>query len=199
MQEPLEFIHSYLRERKQWIKVGTYYSTWKSIKCGVPQGSILGPLLFNIFLNDIFYFIRSVSIANYADDNTPCDTENNVKSLLKTLEFETNLLLGWFRITEMKPNEDKWHLLVINQENVSVTLGNENISCSSTVELLGIKIDDKLNFNEHVSKLCRKRNQKLHALARISKYMSKDKLKLIMKAFITSHSNYAPLINMDVP
>ena len=69
----------------------------------------------------------------------------------------------------MKPNEDKCHLLVINQENVSVNFGNENIPCSSTVDLLGIKIDYKLNFNEHVSKLCKKGNQKLHALARVSK------------------------------
>ena len=192
-KESLEFINSYLKERKQSTKVGTYYSTWKSIKCGVPQGSILDPLLFNIFLNDIFYFIRSVYIANYADDNALYATENNVKSLLKTLELETNLLLDWFKINERKPNEDKCHLLVINQENVSVTLGNENISCSATAELLGIKIDDKLNFNEHVSTLCKKGNQKLHALARIPKYMSKDKLKLIMKAFIISQFNYAPL------
>ena len=90
----------------------------------------------------------------------------------------------------MRPNEDKCHLLVINQENLS---GNEDISCSSTVDLLGLKIDDKLNFNEHVSKLCKKGNQKIKALARISKYMNKDKLKLIMKAFITSQFYYAPL------
>ena len=166
---------------------------WNSIKLGVPQGSILGPLLFNIFLNDIFYFIRDVSIANYADDNTPYTTEKNITSLLETLEGETNILIDWFRINEMKPNEDKCHLLVINQENISVNLGNENIPCSSTVDLLGIKIDYKLNFNEHVSKLCKKGNQKLHALARVSKYMSKDKLRLIMRAFITSQFSYAPL------
>ena len=56
-----------------------------------------------------------------------------------------------------------------------------------------MKIDNKLNFNEHVSKLCKKGNQKLHALARISKYTSKDKLRLMMRAFITSQFNYAPL------
>ena len=192
-KESLEFIRSYLKERKQRTKVGSYYSTWKSIKFGVPQGSILGPLLFNIFINDIFYFISDISIANYADDNTPYTTEKSITSLLETLEVETNVLLDWFRTNEMGPNEDKCHLLVINQENVSVTLGNEDISCSSTVDLLGIKIDDKLNFNEYVSKLCKKGNQKLHALVRISKYMNKDKLKLIMKAFITSQFNYAPL------
>ena len=73
----------------------------------------------------------------------------------------------------------KCHLLVINhQEDVHVKLGNEQIEGSSSVDLLGIKIDNNLNFNEHVSKLCKKGNQKLHALARISKYLSKDKLKI---------------------
>ena len=154
--ESLEFIYNYLKERKQRTKVGSYYSSWKSIKLGVPQGSILGPLLFNIFLNDIFYFITDISIANYADDNTPYTTKNSITPLLETLEVETNTLLDWFRNNEMKPNEDKCHLLVINQENISVNVGKENISCSSSVDLLGIKIDDKLIFNEHVSKLCKK-------------------------------------------
>ena len=192
-QESLEFIRSYLNDRKQRTKIGTCYSTWKQIKVGVPQGSILGPLLFNIFLNDIFYFIMDIDIANYADDNTPYTTDINITSLLETLENETNVLLNWFRVNEMKPNEDKCHLLVINHENVSVNLGTENITCSSSVNLLGIQIDDKLDFNEHVSKLCKKGNQKLHALARISKFLNKDKLKLIMRTFITSQFNYAPL------
>ena len=114
-------------------------------------------------------------------------------SLLETLEMETNVLLYWFRVNEMKPNEDKCNLLVINHENVSVNLGSENISCSSSVDLLGIQIDDNLNFNAHVSKLCKKGNQKLHVLARISKFLNRDKLKLIMKTFITSQFSYAPV------
>ena len=122
-------------------------------------------------------------------------TDKNITSSLETLEIETNDLLHWFRVNEMKPNEDKCYLLVINQENISVNFGNQNISCSSTVDLLGIKIDDKLYFNEHVSKLCKKGNQKFHALARISKYLSKEKLKLFLKSFITSQFNY----DMDVP
>ena len=119
-------------------------------------------------------------------------TDINTTSLLETLETETNVLLDWFRVNEMKPNEDKCHLSVINHENITVNLGSENITCSSSVDLLGIQIDE-LNFNEHISKLCKKGNQKLHALARINKFLNKDKLKFIMKTFITSQFNYAPL------
>ena len=81
-------------------------------------------------------------------------------------------MLQWFQLTEMKSNEDKCHLLVANNTEVSVTLGNEDILASSSVELLGVKIDNNLNFREHVSKLCKKGNQKLHALARISKFLN---------------------------
>ena len=93
----------------------------------------------------------------------------------------------------MKANDDKCHLLVANQENVSVTLGNEIIEATDSVELLGVTIDKNLDLTEHVSNLSKKGNQKLHALARISKYLSKDKLKIIMKTFIRSQFNYCPL------
>ena len=113
---------------------------------------------------------------------------------MEKLENETSILLEWFNNNEMKSNEDKCYLLFVNQqENVSVKLGDETIAGSTTVDLLGVKIDNMLHFNEHVSKLCKKDNQKLHALARISKYLSKDKLRIIMKTFITSQFNYCPL------
>ena len=189
----LEFVNNYLKERKQRTKVSGSYSTWRELKFGVPQGSILGPLLFNILINDIFHFINKTKMANYADDNTIYSVDDNVTNLLKTLETETNLVLKWFRINEMKANDDKCHLLVANQENVSVTLGNEIIEATDSVEILGVTIDKNLDLNEHVSNLCKKGNQKLHALARISNYLSKDKLKIIMKTFIQSQFNYCPL------
>ena len=75
----------------------------------------------------------------------------------------------------------------------SVKLGGKVITNDQSVELLGVKIDKNLNFTEHVTKLCKKGSQKLYAFSRISKYLSKDKLKILMKSFITSQFNYCPL------
>ena len=196
-QDALKFIRSYLKDRKQRTKVGTAFSKWLEIKYGVPQGSILGPLLFNIFLNDLFFFIKDIYLANYADDNTTYATNKDISILLKTLEEETSILLNWFTNNEMKPNTDKCHLIVANRTDLtSVTLGNEVITAEKSVDLLGVKIDHNLNFTEHVTKLCKKGSQKLHALARVSKYLSKEKLRLLMKTFVTSQFNYCPLIWM---
>ena len=112
------------------------------------------------------------------------------------METETNLVLKWFRTNEMKSNDDKCHLLVANQENVSVTIGNEIMQATNSVELLDVKIDKNLDLNEYVNNLCKKGNQKFHALARISKYLSQDKLNIIMKTFIQSQFNDCPLIWM---
>ena len=192
----LKFIYDYLRNRKQRTKVGNFYSLWRELIHGVPQGSILGPLLFNIFLNDIFYFLDKSRMANYADDNTIYSVDENVEKLLDLLKNETSTVLKWFKTNEMKSNSDKCHLLVATNDNVSVNIETEIIESSNSVELLGIKIDNKLNFNDHVSNLCKRGNQKLHSLARISKYLCHNKLKLLMKTFIESQFNYCPLLWM---
>ena len=195
-ENALLFIKDYLTNREQRTKVNGSFSSWLKVKQGVPQGSILGPLLFNIFINDMFFFLKDTKIANYADDSTLYATNVTTESLLKKLECETSTILDWFRLNEMKPNHDKCHLIVCNHDNLSVKLGEEEIKSINSVKLLGITIDKDLNFSSHVSELIKKGNQKLHALARISNYLSEDKLRILMKTFIQSQFNYCPLVWM---
>ena len=195
-KEAIEFIRTYLKDRKQRTKVNKAFSLWLELKYGVPQGSILGPLLFNIFINDLFLFVKDSKLANYADDNSIYAVENDVKDLLKVLETETTEVLKWFEINEMKPNADKCHLIICNKSECSVSLENNIIESEKTVELLGITLDNNLKFSNHVTKLCTRANQKLHALARISKFMTEDKLRILMKAFVISQFNYCPLVWM---
>ena len=197
----LTFLYDYMENRKQRTKVDGSYSSWGNLKKGVQQGSILGPLLFNIFINDIFYFVNKSKLANFADDTTVYATEDNILKVLELLKDESTVVLEWFKVNEMKSNNDKLHLIVNNtNKNYSSTgciyMQNQFIESEDTVKLLGITIDSKLNFNEHVTNLIKKGNQKFHALARISQYLCEDKLRLIMRTFIESQFNYCPLIWM---
>ena len=192
----LAYIYSYLTDRRHRTKVNNYFSSWADIHAGIPQGSILGPLLFNIYVNDIFFFTTE-KLANYADDNTPYVTSKNIDTLLHNLGRETSTLVKWFKDNYFKMNPDKCHLLVTNlDDDISITIEEETIKGSNSVKLLGVNLDNKLNFNDHVSKLCGKVSLKLHAFARISPFMSKDKLRLILKAFIESQFGYCPLVWM---
>ena len=193
----LNYIYSYLSDRKQRTKINNSFSSWCDIKSGVPQGSILGPLLFNIYLNDIFYFVNLTRIANYADDNTAYAIANDTASLLNNLEKDVEILTNWFENNYFKLNADKCHLLVSNHdEDASLLINNEIVEGSKSVKLLGIKIDNGLKFTEHITNICNKVSQKIHALARIASFMSVDKLRRILKAFIESQFQYCPLVWM---
>ena len=89
----------------------------------------------------------------------------------------------------MKSNTDKCHLIIVNNQDHDIKIDNDVITSENSVKLLGVTIDNKLNFNEHVDKLYKKANNKLQALARIAKYLSPDKLRIIMKTFIESQFN----------
>ena len=113
----LKFIYSYLTDRTQRVKVDGEYSGKRTLKYGVPQGSILGPLLFNLFMNDIFYFMEDSKLANYADDTSTYTAKEGIFPFLHALKSETTVVLNWFEINEMKSNSDKCHLIVAENRN----------------------------------------------------------------------------------
>ena len=186
----LIFILSYLSKRKHRTKVNNSYSSWSEVKTGIPQGSILCPLLYNIYLNDIFLLILPIMWMIILH------TLLNV-TLLNTLKKDIDILLKRFHDNYFKVNDDKCHLLVANHaQDISLMIGMELIKDSKSVKLLGLTLDNKLNFTEHVTKVCDRVSQKLHILARVATYMDTDKLRILMKAFIESQFNYCPLVWM---
>ena len=93
---PMEFMYSYLDKRVQQVKLNSDFSDWMETKQGVPQGSILGPLLFNININDIFLHLNKSNLCNYADDNTIWLSSTDLNELTDDLESEAALLNKWF-------------------------------------------------------------------------------------------------------
>ena len=192
----LKYIKDYLHHRKQKVKINNTSSVWTDIVFGVPQGSILGPLIFNIFICDLFLFFPDMNIVGYADDNTPYSLGKTKDEVLNEIKLASDKLFTWFQDNYMKINPDKFHLLLSNTKDVKINICNETISSSSKEKLLGVTIDNNLSFEQHVEDLCKKANQKINALARIAYYMNLEQRKLILNSFITSHFSYCPLVWM---
>ena len=142
----LRLVQNYLSNRKQRHKINTEYSLWEEILFGVAQGSILGPLLFYIFLWDLFMIMNNTELASHADDNTPYAVGNNIQELIVKLQNAPKALFQWFSDNQIKSNPDKCS----TSKKVSLTVENKDINSSTHERLLGVKIDSKLWFNTHV-------------------------------------------------
>ena len=193
----LLLIESYLSDRWQKVKVNSTFSSWTELTKGVPQGSVLGPLLFNIYLNDLFFELDD-SVCNFADDTTSFVCDKSLEAVLHKLENNTDNAIQWFQNNQMKMNPDKCNLLIAGHkwEHAWATVGDTKIWENDRVKLLGVTIDNKLRFDTHLSEVCRKAENKLSALTRIFRFLSFDKRRLLVKAFFESQFKYCSLVWM---
>ena len=199
--ETLRLIYSYLKDRKQCVKINNTYSDYNEIISGVPQGFILGPVFFNLSINDLFFFIEKASMHNFADDNTLSAWGETVSKLIDTLESESNIAIDWFTKNEMIINPDKFQAIILDKKksnltNIPLTVDNQTIKSVPSVELLGIHLDDKLNFNLHISNICRSAANQLNALIRLKNYLSFNAKRVLINSYIISNFNYCPLVWM---
>ena len=198
-REALLLVQSYLENRQQRVKINGSFSTYKYLKFGVPQGSVLGPLFFNIYINDLLLSIQETEICNHADDTTVYASDMRLENVISRLENDSKIIIEWFANNYMKLNEDKCHFMVFGEstnEELSINIGSCAVSNSKEEKLLGVLIDTNLSFEKHISNICQRAGNKLFALSRMSAYLGTDKLRLLMRAFVTSQFQYCPLVWM---
>ena len=187
-----------MSNRTHRTKINECFIERSSIEHGVPQGSILGHLLFNIDLIYLFYEYEEckVKYASYSDDTTPYSCARDTQTVISELKFVSNKRFHWFHYNHLKTNPGKRHLFLSYKTPTDVSIGDASLTTSTKETLLGILIDSDLSFDQHVSSICSKATKKLHALGRIASFMSFEKLRTLMKAYIEPQFNYFSLIWM---
>ena len=184
-EDAFVFMKSYFTNIQQCVWVNSNFRMWNEIISGVPQGSILCPLFFNIFLNDLFFFVENSELSNYADGSTLYSSGIDLEKVKQTLRQDFEIVTKWFYENYMVILcvSDRIQLM----KHLSMTILKWN---SKEEQTSGVIIDNKLKFKSHVKNLCKKAFQKTWALSRLINYLNDSEKKMIFNALIKSQLSY---------
>ncbi len=140
------FIATYITSRKMRIKHHGARSDWSVMTKGVPQGSVVGPVIFNIFINDLLFVVQCY-IYNFADDNTIAEIEMDLEVLLRELSDKAGICMQWFDDNSMKVNAPKIQFMICDRKNrcpedVHIVVNGHNLTRVTIVKFLGLNIND---------------------------------------------------------
>ena len=156
---------------------------------GVPQGSVLGPMLFNVHINDLFYEIKLGNLNAYADDEQLYSSNCDPEVLERTVKHELRIINTWYTRNGMIINPDKHQAMVLGKHDY-----NFSFPVKDMIELLGAKIDKELNFNCHVSEICSKVNNQFSVLRRFKNLLQRKLILKLYKVYVLPHFRYCSLV-----
>ena len=161
---------------------------------GVPLGSILGPLVFDIFINDLFLFNENCTSYNYADGSSMPYSSSTLQTVLSNLCFNCKIATDWFNENGMKTNPNKFQFFTLSPNFTNIELNkNTTLKSKRSVKTLCVTIHYRLMFNDHISACCLKAAWQLHWLE-FHNILTQNKKKIIFISFIRSNFEYCPLV-----
>lgn len=199
----IDLISDYFKDRSQLIKVNQTYSNPRNIKLGVPQGSVLGPLFFLLFINDLPNYLRSFKSFLFADDTSLFLENNNLHLLLEDFNKSVKYLIDWCAYNRLDINWDKTEIMIVTKKrniNIpsSIMINNIKINVVDKFKLLGIIIDNKLNFQDYLYELKMKINKRLYSIKRLF-YLPKEVKTQFFKTFIIPYFDYCSTLTIYFP
>ena len=194
----LKWLKSYLDNREQFVSVNGKDSSIKQIKFGVPQGSILGPLLFIIYINDIPGILNVAKFILYADDANIILTGENMNEIEEQLSILTAALLKWVDSNGLVLNLKKTNYMIFSRRkvdrNINLIIANTHIQCKSEARFLGVIVDDKLNWSQHIKTIKSKMSRYVGIMYRIKSSLPIQACLQIFHSLVMSHINFCSLV-----
>jgi len=194
---PLSWFKSFLSQRSQFVSISGVNSSTKYIAHGVPQGSVLGPLLFLIYINDLKKAIPFSTVNLFADDTMLFFSNPSLKSLTKKLNIDLKCLTNWLNSNKIALNSSKTELLLFKPRHkictydAKFTINGNRIYPSKSVKYLGIYIDDTLSWETHTNFVCNKLRRANGALSKLRFYLPNNLMLSLYYALFHSHLSYA--------
>lgn len=198
-ENALEWFANYLTDRNQKVKIDDKISESITVQNGLPQGSVLSPLLFVLYINDINLIMDHSSLNLFADDTTMTVADNNPENAFKKMNHDLAKLDDWLRYNKMALNIKKTNFMHITNKMKStgsenLKINDMNIIQANCVKYLGIKIDDKLSFKPHLYFIKAKMHKKLGLLRRINEKLTKESKIIFYKSIVAPHLDYCATI-----
>ncbi len=183
-------IHDFITERKAYVEIEEETSMMFSLDVGCPQGSTLGPKVFNIYCNDLSKQIEKGTLVTYADDSYVVIDAKDVMELKEVTEEVVKKHLAWLSSNGMVCNTAKTEMMALNCEPVMIRVGEADVETKDEMKVLGLIFDDKLNWFKHVSKAIQKSNRMLHGLRLLRRHLSTTQANRVVTAFFYSSLYY---------
>ena len=192
----LKWMESYLTDRSQYVVIDGKVSQTRGIKCGVPQGSILGPLLFIISVNDICNVSPMLFKILYADDTCVLISGNHLNNLIDRLNTELISLNNWFKANKLSLNTKKSFFMIFHRSRIKpnvinkVVIDNHELTQVNSAKYLGVIIDHKLNWIEHISYVKSKMSKGIGIMYKARQFLTKKALLMLYHAYIFPYMTY---------
>jgi hypothetical protein len=201
-QQAIQLISNYFENRTQMVKLDNVLSSTQPIKLSVPQGSVLGPLFFLLFINDLAKYLKSINCKLFADDTTLYKSSKDLNNLISSVKESINDLINWCNYNKVDINWSKTYCMFINKtRNVTpsvIEIDNRRIEVVSSFRLLGVIIDDKLNFLNNCRELCNNVNKRLYSIKKIF-YLPFSVKVQFFKTFILPYFDYCSTLLIYFP
>ena len=192
----LKWFQSYLSEREQYVEYNNVYSDKDRIICGVPQGSILGPLLFLLYINDLCNVSKKLFSLLFADDSNMFLSGKDPDDLIRTMNEEMVKVIDWLQINRLSLNLNKTHFILFRRKRVRISLStdliinNVKIDMIERTKFLGVMIDQNLSFQSHINYIKGKVARGIGILYKSKPYFSFETMWILYNAFIYPYFTY---------